>query len=99
MHVEALRALFATEVPHSVSIRLTDRGKIRYVIGDASSKGFVSGISGTQYPDLTFEGWGGLWEVFFSQGGSSLWSGVPQTMLFGLMFGQRDCLPHNIYFI
>ena len=65
LHVEALRALFAAEVPHSVSIRPTDKGKIRYVIGDASAKGFGSG---TQYPDFTFEGRDGLWEVVFSPG-------------------------------
>ena len=65
LHVEALRALFAAEVPHSVSIRPIDKGKIRYVIGDASAKGFGSG---TQYPDLTFEGRDGLLEVVFFPG-------------------------------
>ena len=62
LHVEALRTLFAAEVPHYVSIQPTDKGGTRYVIGDTSAKGFGSG---TQYTDLTFAGRDGLWEVVF----------------------------------
>ena len=48
LHVEALRALFAAEVPHSVSIRPTDKGEIRSIIRDASAKGFGSRIWDTK---------------------------------------------------
>ena len=69
MHVEALRSLFASEGPHSVRIRPTDKGKIRYYLGDASAEGFGSGV---QYPDLTLEGRDGLWKAGFAKGGSNL---------------------------
>ena len=72
LHVEDLWGLFTAEFPRSVSIWPTDNGKIRYVIGDASAKGFGYG---TQYLDLQFEGRDGLWEVFFPQGGSNLREG------------------------
>ena len=73
MHTRALRVLFSNEVPHTVSIRPTDKGKLRYYIGDASAEGFGSGV---QYPDMTLTGRDGLWLPEFALGGSNLREGT-----------------------
>jgi hypothetical protein len=52
-----------------VPIRPTDKGKVRYHVGDASAEGFAAG---TQYPDLMLEGRDGLWRPDFAVGGSNL---------------------------
>ena len=57
MHMEALHFLFMTEAPHTVPIWPPYEGTNRYFTGDASAKGFGSGV---QYPDLRFEGRDGL---------------------------------------
>ena len=89
LYVEAMRALFAAEVPNSLSIRPTDKEKIRYVINDASAKGFGPG---TQYLDLTFEGRDGLWDVVFAHGGSNLQEGQNLTnhLLSEICAGKHD---------
>ena len=69
LHVTGLLLLFHTKEPLAIPIRPTDRGKIRYHVGDASAEGFAAG---TQYPDLSLEGRDGLWCPEFAKGGSNL---------------------------
>ena len=57
-HVRGLLQLFDSEEPRAVPVRPTNRGEVRYHVGDASAEGFAAGI---QYPDLRFEGRDGLW--------------------------------------
>ena len=89
MHVEALRSLFAADTPHAVPIRPTDKGKIRYYIGDASAEGFGSGM---QYPDSVLDGRVGLWEAGYASGGSNLREGTNMAnhLLQDIKAGKHD---------
>ncbi len=68
-HVDALLSLFASEAPLALPLRPTDKGKLRYVGGDASAEGFSWA---TQYPSGRLETRHGLWEEAFARGGSNL---------------------------
>ena len=57
VHSRGLLALFHTDASLAMPIRPTYASKIRYHIEDASAEGFAAG---TQYPDLTVQGRGGL---------------------------------------
>ena len=68
-HVSALLGMFPTDVPAVLPIQPTDKGKVRYVIGDASAEGLGAAI---QYPDGALVGRHGLWDEDFALGGSNL---------------------------
>ena len=53
LHVTGLLRLFYTEESLAVPSRPTNKGKIRYHMGDTSAEGFTAG---TQYPNLSLEG-------------------------------------------
>lgn len=61
--------LFEGDNPLLVPLRPTDKGKLRFYVGDASRKGFGGA---TQYPDGTVVSREGLWEAGFAEGGLNL---------------------------
>ncbi len=50
LHVEELHMLFEGEQPLMVALRSTDKGKLRFYVGDASREGFGGA---TQFPNGT----------------------------------------------
>ncbi len=69
LHAEALQVLFIGQEPLLVPIRPTDKGKLRYYVGDASREGFGGA---TQFPDGHISSREGLWDPNFADGGSNL---------------------------
>ena len=67
--MRGLLRLFHTREPLAVPVRPSDRGKLRYHVGDASAEGFAAG---TQHPNQMLEGRDGLWRPDFALGGSNL---------------------------
>jgi hypothetical protein len=69
LHAEVLQILFAGEQPLMVPLRPTDKGKLRFFVGDASREGFGGA---NQFPDTTVATHEGLWDPDFAEGGSNL---------------------------
>ena len=89
LHVEALQILFAGDQPLLVPLRPTDKGKLRYYVGDASREGFGGA---TQYPDGSIVSREGLWEAGFAGGGSNLREAQNQVnhLLWEIRAGKHD---------
>ncbi len=69
LHAEALQILFEGEQPMLVPVRPTDKGKLRWFIGDASRNGFGGA---TQFTNGAVSSCEGLWDSKFAEGGSNL---------------------------
>ena len=89
LHAEALQILFMEEQPLMVPLRPTDKGKLRFFIGDASREGFGGA---TQYPDGIIDSREGLWESGFATGGSNLREAQNQVnhLLWEIRDGRHD---------
>ncbi len=89
LHVKALQTLFVREQPLMIPIRPTDRGKLRFFVGDASSEGFGGA---TQYPDGMLTSREGLWDIQFAEGGSNLREAQNQVnhLLYKIRAGKHD---------
>ena len=69
LHCKELQMLFVGEDPLLVPLWPTDKGKLRFYVGNASREGFGGA---TQYPDGTVVSREGLWEAGFAEGDSNL---------------------------
>ena len=89
LHAEAFQVLFEGEMPRMVPLRPTDKGKLRFYVGDASREGFGGA---TQYPDGMVQSREGLWESGFAQGGSNLREAQNQVnhLLWEIRAGMHD---------
>jgi len=89
LHCEALQMLFEGDNPLLVPLRPTDKGKLRFYVGDASREGFGGA---TQYPDGTLISREGLWEAGFAEGGSNLREAQNQVnhLIWEIRAGKHD---------
>ena len=89
IHVEALQTLFAGEKPLMIPILPTNKGKLRFLCGDASREGFGGA---TQYPNGMLTSREGLWDSQFAKGGSNLREAQNQVnhLLYEIRAGRHD---------
>ncbi len=89
LHAKALQILFAGEQPLMVPLRPTDKGKLRFFVGDASQEGFGRA---TRFPDTTVAMRKGLWYPDFAKGGSNLREAQNQVnhLLGEILMGKND---------